>query len=331
MIKILIIICFYGNYFCSHFPISKNNAIEYDLRKLEEKVALGKSMTSEEASVYFSLKLVAQGKTGQYGTIIWVMIGLSNYISNAIVPIIQPHISKLLLKYKFKKMLKYIKEKYSLDGIAGYDGIKNIIKSIIDIMKKQKNTKELQKNDGILLYGPPGCGKTNFVKTIAQEAGIPIVTILMKDLVNEQGLIIEKLDVLFKVLKESIIKNGPCILFFEELDFLVGNRVGHDLSINESLMLQNFLSILDDQSLKGLFLIACTNYKEKIDEALLRSGKFGIHIEIGKPNLEDIIALCEIYNKKLNLNIDIASTAKEYLGYSVSEIIKLIEKQKSKI
>ena len=88
---------------------------------------------------------------------------------------------------------------------------------------------------------------------------------------------------------------------------------------------------MDDQSLKGLFLIACKNYKEKIDEALLRPGKFGIHIEIGKSNLEDIIVLCEIYNKKLNLNIDIASTAKEYLSCSVSEIIKLIEKQKSKI
>lgn len=149
---------------------------------------------------------------------------------------------------------------------------------------------------------------------------------------NDKGLFVN-LDLLFEVLKDIIAKKGPCILFFEEFDFLVGNRANEKLDQNTKLILQNFLDKLGGESaLKGLFIIACTNYKENIDEALLRPGRFGNHIEIGRPSMEDISSLVDLYSKKFNINFENQDTQllfiNESLGLTVSEIIKKLKNKK---
>jgi AAA+ superfamily predicted ATPase len=193
-------------------------------------------------------------------------------------------------------------------------------------MKEQKATRRYQKNDGIIFYGPSGCGKTNFVKTMAYEAGIPVLTILAKDLINEKGTVIN-LDLVFKVVQDYVAQVGPCILFFEELDFLVGNREIQQLDQNAKLVLQNFLDKLGgDARVKGLFIVACTNHKENIDSELFRPGRFGIHIEVDRPTREDIILFCDAFEKKKNIIISQKDElVNQCIGMSVSEVLQKLE------
>ena len=161
---------------------------------------------------------------------------------------------------------------------------------------------------------------------MAYEAGIPVLTILAKDLINNKGTVI-KLDLVFKVVQDYVAQVGPCILFFEELDFLVGNRESQQLDQNAKLVLQNFLDKLGgDSRVKGLFIVACTNHKENIDLALLRPGRFGIHIEVNKPTREDIILFCDAYEKKYNIVISQKDElVNQCIGMSVSEVLQKLE------
>lgn len=78
--------------------------------------------------------------------------------------------------------------------------------------------------------------------------------------------------------------------------------------------------------LKGLFVIACTNHKESIDPALLRPGRFGIHIEVGKPTREDIILFSDAYERKHNLVIPQKDElVNQCVGMSVSEVLQKLK------
>jgi AAA+ superfamily predicted ATPase len=115
-------------------------------------------------------------------------------------------------------------KQYRLEHIIGYEKEKAICLKIIQTIQEAKKIKNAQKKAGILFFGPPGCGKTNFVKTIAAEANVPMLSISMQDLINERGMITNNLHIAFNVIKEYRKKNGPCIIFFDEFDFLIGNR-----------------------------------------------------------------------------------------------------------
>jgi len=143
---------------------------------------------------------------------------------------------------------------------------------------------------GILLYGPPGTGKTLLAKAIANEMGFNFIYIkgpaLMSKWLGESE---KNFREIFRKAKEA----APCIIFFDELDcFALQRRSDGTSSANDTILSQILVEMDGIQELRDVLIIGATNRKELIDPALLRPGRFDIHMEIGYP---DIAARKEIF------------------------------------
>ncbi|ROR40196.1 AAA family ATPase [Caminibacter pacificus] len=158
----------------------------------------------------------------------------------------------------------------SFDNIAGHVNAKKRLKEIVRLLKNPKIVQEkgIEIPKGMLLYGPPGTGKTMLAKALANEAGLPFIATTGTDLLN-----IETIDKIFDTAREY----APSIVFIDEFD-AIGNRGkndGREIVINKLLSKINGFSDSND-----VFIIAATNYPEKIDPALLRSGRIDLLVEI---------------------------------------------------
>ncbi|KAK3315044.1 P-loop containing nucleoside triphosphate hydrolase protein [Apodospora peruviana] len=141
---------------------------------------------------------------------------------------------------------------------------------------------------GILLWGPPGCGKTLVAKAVANESKANFISIKGPELLNKYvGESERAVRQLFGRAKSS----APCILFFDEMDALVPKR---DDSVNDSSarVVNALLTELDgvgDRS--GIYVIGATNRPDIIDEAIRRPGRLGTSIYVGLPSAEDRVAI----------------------------------------
>jgi SpoVK/Ycf46/Vps4 family AAA+-type ATPase len=314
------------------------NTEKYLINNLAFKYRENIPMTFEEINSYAALKnLEIQQKSfiqnlniqKQNSMVNTMFLGgvLLDILRRTATHFLLPYLEKIKTKMEFKQKFNVEKTNVNFNNIVGYESVKKQLRPIIENLKNQKRFKKLKKTDGILFYGSPGCGKTYFVKALVNEIGIPIVSILIKDLIEKGGLITQKIDWLFEVLRDYTYKSGPVILFLDEIDFLMPNREDKDkIEQNFKLVLQSFLDQLDgDKELKGICIVACTNYKDNIDSALLRSGRIGTHIEIKKPDIEDILGLIKMEKKKENVfftDEEIVKLANNFLGLSVTDVIK---------
>lgn len=141
-----------------------------------------------------------------------------------------------------------------------------------------------RQGNGILLFGPPGTGKTAFANAVAGELGLPIITISFGSLASRWvGQMTER----FMALMRDAQEQAPCVLFMDEIESILRSR--DDSSINdESLRLvSTFLSEI--QSLRahgGVLFIGATNHLEMIDAAAIRAGRFDFRAEVGLPDTE---------------------------------------------
>ncbi|KAL2116725.1 hypothetical protein VTJ04DRAFT_8893 [Mycothermus thermophilus] len=137
---------------------------------------------------------------------------------------------------------------------------------------------------GILLWGPPGCGKTLVAKAVANESKANFISIKGPELLNKYvGESERAVRQLFARAKSS----APCILFFDEMDALVPRR-DDSLSDASARVVNTLLTELDgvgDRS--GIYVIGATNRPDIIDEAIRRPGRLGTSIYVGLPSAED--------------------------------------------
>ena len=159
----------------------------------------------------------------------------------------------------------------SFDDIAGHKKAKERLKEAISVLKNPNKLRKffVEVPKGMLLYGPPGTGKTMLAKAFANEAGMPFISTTGSDLYD-----IKLLKDIFKKAKEY----APSIVFIDEVD-AIGRRDGssNDIIINKLLTELNGFS---DNLEENIFIIMATNLKEKIDPAILRSGRIDLHIKI---------------------------------------------------
>lgn len=147
--------------------------------------------------------------------------------------------------------------------------------------------------NGMLLYGPPGCGKTFFAKHFAEEVGFNFMLIkpssLKSRFVNATQ---ENIAQMFKDAEE----NAPTIIFIDEMNELVPNR---DSDVHEMARsaVNEMLAQMDRTGEKGIFIIGATNYPDMIDPAILRAGRLDKKYYIGTPDLEARKLIFELYLK----------------------------------
>jgi len=180
----------------------------------------------------------------------------------------------------------------------------------------------MQSPGGILLYGPPGCGKTLMAKALAKEIGINFLNIKSSDIkCSLYGKTEAKITAMFSYAE----KIQPVIVFIDEIDSLLrsrSNEASNELSVTrgiKNLFMQHMDGLLNNEK-KQIVVIGATNRKEDIDAAILR--RMYPHILIDYPNTEERKEIFEsiLKNEQLDPNIDILKLAEETDGFSGSEI-----------
>ena len=174
---------------------------------------------------------------------------------------------------------------------------------------------------GILLVGPPGCGKTLMAKAIATESQANFISVkgpaLMSKWVGESEKGIREI---FHKARQA----APCIIFFDEIDALVATRSSgtSDSHVSERLLSQ-FLAEFDGlDELRGVLVLGATNRRDMLDAAVLRPGRFDDIVEVtlpGEKDREDIFAV-HFRQKPLEATIRSAELAAETKGFSGAEI-----------
>ena len=210
-------------------------------------------------------------------------------------------------------------------AVAGMDDIKRRLQEdVIDILADRDNAKAygIDIPNGMLLYGPPGCGKTFIAEKLAEQAAYNYIYVKSSDLASTyiHGSQ-EKISALFKKAR----KNAPTILCFDEFDALVPRRDEvHNAS--QSGEVNEFLSQLNNCGKDGVFVIATTNRPEGIDPAVLRTGRIDYLLYVPLPDHEARRQLFEIMlkNRPVEKGIDYATLAHLTEGYIASDITAII-------
>ncbi|WP_300728651.1 AAA family ATPase [uncultured Bacteroides sp.] len=189
--------------------------------------------------------------------------------------------------------------KKSGDGFAAIAGMDDLKKQLREEVIEPLNNPEEYKRygitipNGMLLYGPPGCGKTFFAKHFAEEVGFNFMCITPATLKSRYvNATQENIANMFKEAEE----NAPTIIFIDEINELVPNRESDVHEMSRSAV-NEMLAQMDRTGEKGVFIIGATNYPYMIDPAILRAGRLDKKYYIGVPDKEARKALFILYLK----------------------------------
>ncbi len=190
------------------------------------------------------------------------------------------------------------------DDIGGLKGVKEQLKeAIIWPLTDPKLFKEagIKPPKGILLYGPPGCGKTLIAKAIANEANANFISVKGPELISKWVGESEKhIRDVFKRARQL----APSVIFFDEFDSISKVR-GMSLTDSTERVVNQLLTELDGiESLDNVMVIAATNRPELIDSGLLRAGRIDTKVEIPLPDAESRKEIFTIHTRKMPLSRD---------------------------
>ena len=209
--------------------------------------------------------------------------------------------------------------------VAGMEELKEQMR--LDVINALNNPEEYKEYgitipNGMLLYGPPGCGKTFFAKKFAEEVGF---NFLVKTPADLKSKYVNATQENIKEMFAEAYENAPTIIFIDEINELVPDRNGDIHEMAESAV-NEMLSQMDRTGEKGVFVIGASNLPQKIDAAILRAGRLEKHFYVGPPDFNARKLLFETYlqnRKALDFGIDYEKLANMTENY-VSADIKLI-------
>jgi proteasome-associated ATPase len=245
--------------------------------------------------------------------------------------------------YAFEKMPKSAVEEVVLeeipdvtyDDIGGLGDQIGILRDSVelpyiypDVFAEHK----LSAPKGILLYGPPGCGKTLIAKAVANSLAKSIekrtgkettpyfLNVKGPELLNKYvGETEHKLREVFKKARDKASENVPVVIFFDEMDSLFRMRGSGISSDMESTVVAQFLSEIDGvESLNNVIVIGASNRQDLIDPAVLRPGRLDLKIKVNRP---DANAAREIFAKYLTADLPFHASTQERYGSDPAKIV----------
>ncbi|MFQ5712328.1 MAG: AAA family ATPase, partial [Candidatus Geothermarchaeales archaeon] len=215
------------------------------------------------------------------------------------------------------------------DDIGGLEGVKQELQEAVEWPLKNPEVFKrmgIRPPKGILLYGPPGCGKTLLARAVATESEANFVTIKGPEVFSKWVGESEK--AIREVFRKARMAS-PAVIFFDEFDSLVPRRgMGYaDSGVTERVISQLLTEMDGIMTLEDVVVIAATNRPDIVDPAILRPGRFDRLIYVPEPNKEARLEIFKIYTKGMPLakdvNLDqLASMTKSYSGADIEALCR---------
>jgi len=218
--------------------------------------------------------------------------------------------------------------KVTFDDVAGVDEAKQELQEVVEFLKNAKKFQALGAKipKGVLLLGPPGCGKTMLARAIAGEAGVPFFHISGSDFVEMfVGVGASRVRDLFDTAKA----NRPSLIFIDEID-AVGRQRGAGLGGGHDEREQTLNQLLVEMDgfdpNAGVIMIAATNRPDVLDPALLRPGRFDRHVTVDTPDAKGREAILAVHlrGKPITEEVNAPSLARRTPGFSGADLANLV-------
>ena len=207
-------------------------------------------------------------------------------------------------------------------------GLQNEVKAMREIVELPLRHPELfsrlgvESHSGILLYGPPGCGKTLIAKVLASESEASMYSINGPEIMNKYyGETEARIRDIFKNARD----NSPSIIFIDEIDAIAPKREEAYGDVEKRVVAQ-ILALMDGLTERGnVIVLGATNRPDSVDPALRRPGRFDLEVEIQVPNTEGRIEILHIHTRGMPIadNVNLEELASELHGYTGADIRSL--------
>jgi ATPases of the AAA+ class len=224
--------------------------------------------------------------------------------------------------------------KVAWNDIGGYEDVKKEIREYVEFPLKNKDLAKvygLRPPKGILLFGPPGCGKTLMMRALASEAKLNFIYVNVSDIMSKWY---GESEARLKELFANARKNAPCILFFDEIDTIGVRRETHSGDSVTPRLLSLMLSEIDGlHNDDGVIIVGSTNVPQTLDKALLRAGRFDKLIYIGPPNKQARVEILKVHcgGKPLAPDVDLNRLAEMTERYSGADLANICQEAARKV
>ncbi|CAD6250620.1 unnamed protein product [Miscanthus lutarioriparius] len=212
------------------------------------------------------------------------------------------------------------------DKDGGWEDVGGINEATLELPSKYPNifTKApVRLRSNILLYGPPGCGKTHIVRAAAAACSLRFISVKGPELLNKY---IGSSEQSVRDFFAKAVAAAPCLLFFDEFDSIAPQRGAHSAGVSDRVVNQ-FLTELDGvETLTGVFVFAATSNPQLIDAALLRPGRFDRLVFCDFPRWDERLEILKVHSRTVSLASDasledVASLTEGFTGADLAAIL----------